>query len=66
MTPLIVYLFGVVDNATDDGIDRMNAYVWREFEGDRGAKNITSCLLKDFQRRGFFFDSKLWRPNIDR
>lgn len=53
MSPLTVLLFGVVDNATEDGKDRMNAYIWREFEGDRGANNIASCLLKDLKRRGW-------------
>ena len=52
-------LFGVVNNASDDGIDRMNAYIWREFEGDRGANNIASCLLMDLKRRGW-----LGRPNF--
>ena len=53
LSPLTIYLFGVVDNATEDGIDRMNAYVWPEYEGDRGANNICSCLLKDFKHRGW-------------
>ena len=62
MSPLTVLLFGVVENATEDGYDRMNAYiVWREFEGDRGANNITSCLLMDLKRRGW-----LSRPNYGR
>lgn len=31
MSPLTVLLFGVVENATEDGYDRMNAYiVWRD------------------------------------
>ena len=51
--PLTAYLFGVVDNATDDGDDRMRCYTWLEGEADRGANNICSCLLKDFKCRGF-------------
>lgn len=31
----------------------MNAYIWQEFEGDRGANNIASCLLLDLKRRGW-------------
>ena len=54
LSPLTVLLFGVVNNATSDGKDRMNAYIWREFEGDRGANNIASCLLMDLKRRGWF------------
>ena len=54
LSPLTVLLFGVVDNATEDGFDRMNAYIWREFEGDRGANNIASCLLLDLKGRGWF------------
>ena len=53
LSPLTVLLFGVVNNATEDGFDRMNAYIWREFEGDRGANNIASCLFKDLKRRGW-------------
>ena len=53
MFPLTVLLFGVVNNATEDRKDRMNAYIWREFEGDRGANNIASCLLMDLKRRGW-------------
>ena len=52
-SPLTAYLFGVVDNATDDGDDRMRCYTWLEGEADRGANNICSCLLKDFKSRGF-------------
>ena len=48
MSPLMVLLFGVVINATEDGgKDRMNAYISQEFEGDRGSNNIVSCLLMD-------------------
>ena len=54
LSPLTVLLFGVVDNVTIDKKDRMNAYIWQEFEGDRGANNIASCLLMDLKRRGFF------------
>ena len=53
MSPLTVLLFGVVNNATIDGKDRMNAYIWQEFEGDRGANNIASCLLMDLKKRGW-------------
>ena len=59
LSPLTVLLFGVVNNASEDGMDRMNAYIWREFEGDRGANNIASCLLMDLKRRGW-----LGRPNF--
>ena len=59
LSPLTVLLFGVVDNATEDGLDRMNAYIWREFEGDRGANNIGSCLLMNLERKGW-----LNRPNF--
>ena len=58
-SPLTILLFGVVDNATEDGKDRMNAYIWREFDGARGANNIASCLLKDLKLRGCFD-----RPNF--
>ena len=58
LSPLTVLLFGVVDNAylasAADRKDRMNAYIWREDEGDRGANNIASCLLMDLKRRGWF------------
>ena len=53
-SPLTILLFGVVDNATEDKKDRMNAYIWREFDGARGANNIASCLLKDLKQRGCF------------
>jgi hypothetical protein len=53
-SPLTVLLFGVVDNATEDRKDRMNAFIWREFDGARGANNIASCLLKDLKLRGCF------------
>eukprot|EP00957_Ditylum_brightwellii_P210570 15365121-Ditylum_brightwellii.AAC.2 len=33
----------------------MDAFIWREFEGDRGANNIVSCLLKCFQMKQFFY-----------
>ena len=51
---LTVLLFGeVVDNATaDHGKDRMNEYTWEESEWDRGANNITLCLLEDLKNRG--------------
>ena len=53
LTPLTVLLFGVVDNTTQvAGKEHMNAYVWQEFEGDRGANNIASCLLRDLKLRG--------------
>ena len=52
-SPLTVLLFGIVDNATEDGIERMDAYVWRENDGERGANNICSCLLKYFKMRGW-------------
>ena len=52
-SPLTVLLFGIVDNATDDGFDRMDAYIWREQDGDRGANNICSCLYKYFKMRGW-------------
>ena len=29
----------------------MNAYIWRDFEGDRGQNNMTSCLLIDLKIR---------------
>ena len=51
MSPLTVLLVGVVNNSTDDGQDRMNAYIWRYFEGDRGQNNMTSCLLIDLKIR---------------
>ena len=61
-TPITIYLFGIVNNTTDDGHDRMNAYIWCEFDGDRGANNITSCFLKDFQKR-MDVDAILFRPD---
>eukprot|EP00957_Ditylum_brightwellii_P134810 10278462-Ditylum_brightwellii.AAC.1 len=54
LSPLTVLLFGVVDNATENGNGHMNAYIWQEFEGERGANNIASCLMKDLQLRGLF------------
>ena len=61
LTPLTVLLFGIVDNAPleEDGIERMDAFIWREFEGDRGANNIVSRLVKYFQLKGMFD-----RPNF--
>lgn len=53
-SPLRVYLFGVVDNATHDDISRINSYIWCEGDADRGGNNICSCLLKDFRSRGYF------------
>ena len=53
MNPLTVLIFGVVKNSTDDGQDSMNAYIWREFEDDRGQNNTTSCLLMDLKIRGW-------------
>ena len=50
LSPLTVLLFGVVEKAMADGFDRMNAYIWREFEGDQGVNNIASCLLMDLKR----------------
>ena len=58
MSPLTVLLFGVVNNSTENGQDRMNAYIWREFEGDRGQNNITLCLLMDLKNRGWLSTSK--------
>ena len=52
-SPLTVLLFGIVDNVTEDGFDRMDAYIWREQDGDRGANNICSCLYKYFKMRGW-------------
>ena len=54
MTPVNLYLFGVNDNSRPDGHDHMNAYIWSEADGRRGANNIVSCLFKDFKKRGFF------------
>ena len=50
---LNVLLFGVVNSSTDDGQDSTNAYIWQEFEGDRGQNNIASCLLMDLKIRGW-------------
>ena len=54
--PITVLLFGVVDNTSSDadGKERMNSYVWQKFEGDRGANNIVSCLLRDLKLRDLF------------
>ena len=52
-SPLIILLFGVVNNSTDNGQDRKNAYIWREFEYNRGQNNTTSCLLMDLKIRGW-------------
>ena len=54
LSPLTVLLFGVVDNATESEKYHMNAYIGQEFEGERGANNIASCLMKDLQLRGLF------------
>jgi hypothetical protein len=53
-SPPTVLLFGVVDNATDhlDNKDRMNTYIWQEFEGAQGVNNIALCLFLDLKRRG--------------
>eukprot|EP00957_Ditylum_brightwellii_P071640 5446113-Ditylum_brightwellii.AAC.1 len=55
LSPLTIYLFGVVDNSKHSRQDghHMNAYVWSEYEADRGANNITSCLLYEFQLQGW-------------
>ena len=53
MSPLIVLLFGVVNNSIDDVQYRMNAYIWRQFEGDPGKNNITLCLLMELKIRGW-------------
>lgn len=59
-SPLTLYLFGVTDNSRsyigddNEGHDFMQAYIWHKKDGDRGANNITSCLLNDYKRRGFF------------
>ena len=49
--PITVLLFGVVDNTSSDadGKERMNSYVWQKFEGDRGANNIVSGLLRELK-----------------
>ena len=52
-SPLTVLLFGIVDNTTDDGYDKMDAYLWREQDGDRGASNICSCLLEHLKMHGW-------------
>ena len=46
-SPLTALIIGVINNSTDYGQDRTNAYIWREFEDERGQNNITSCLLMD-------------------
>ena len=51
MSTLTVLLLVVVSNSTYDGQDRMNAYISRDFEGDHGQNNITSCLLMDLKIR---------------
>lgn len=60
MSPLTVRIFGVVNNSTNIGQDRMNAYIWQQFEGYRVQKNITLYLLMDLQIRGW-----LSTPNYD-
>jgi len=57
-TPLNVFVFGVNDNSQPNGSDKMNAYVWHEKDGRRGANNIGSCLYKDYKLRGFFDTTK--------
>ena len=58
-TPLTVFVFGVNDDSRPDGTsDQMNAYIWTEGDGKRGANNIASCLLKDYRARGFLSDGK--------
>ena len=48
-----VYVFGVVENATNEVGEKMNAYIWREQDGDHGGNNICSCLLQYLKRRGW-------------
>ena len=50
LSPLIVYVFGVVNNATDF----MHAFVWNEGDGDRGMNNIVSCLHKYLSIQNIF------------
>ena len=52
MSSLTVLILSAVNNSTYDGQYRMNAYIWREFEGDCGQNNITSCLLMDLKLEG--------------
>ena len=54
ISPLTILLFGIVDNATEDGFVRMNAYIWKEFDGNRGAIKIVSCLMKYFNDHWWF------------
>ena len=55
LTPLTIFVFGVNDDSRLDGTsDHMNAYIWSEGVGRRGANNIASCLLKDYRKRGYF------------
>ena len=55
LTPLTIFVFGVNDDSRPDGTsDHMNAYIWSEGVGKRGANNIASCLLKDYRKRGYF------------
>ena len=54
MTRVNLYLFGVNDNARPNGHDHMNAYIWSEADGRRGANNNVSCLFKYFKKRGLF------------
>ena len=51
MSPLIFLLFAVVNNSIYNGQDRMNAYIWKEFDGDCVQNIITSFLLMDFKNR---------------
>ena len=58
LSPLTIYLVGIVDNASFDEksgkfLEQMGAFVWKEGEADRGANNICSCLLKYFQKKGW-------------
>ena len=54
LVPITVLVFGVNDNSRPNGSDEMNVYLWHEKDGNRGANNIVSCLLKDYQKRGYF------------
>ena len=47
MSPLSCFVFGVVDNARREEhghSERMTAYVWLEYDADRGSNQIASCL----------------------
>lgn len=52
---VICYFFGINDDRSLKGKDKMAAYCWHEQDSKRGANNIVFCFLKDFRKQEFFW-----------